>query len=87
MKATIISSIEELDSVKTKAVILSFRPSLEDIIALKEKHIKDIQISPGSAKTLNINARKLMGMFRMNLRIGCIKGTRRDCHGSIVYIE
>jgi len=87
MKATIISNMEELDSVKTKAVILSFRPSLEDIIVLKEKRIKDIQISPGSAKTLNIHARKLMDMFHMHLRVGCIKGTRKDCHGSIVYIE
>lgn len=87
MKFTILSNMEELDNVKTKGVVLPFRPSLEDIIKMKVKRIKVIQISAASEKSLNSNAKTLIGLFNMTLRIGSIKGIRKDRHGCVIDIN
>lgn len=77
----------ELANVKTKGVVLPFRPSLEDIIQMKIKRIKVIQISAASEKSLNSNAKTLIDLFGMTLRIGSIKGIRKDRHGCIIDIN
>lgn len=87
MKFTILANMSELDSVKTKGVVLPFRPSLEDIIKMKVSKIKVVQISPASEKSLNTNAKTLFDLFGMTLRIGSIKGIRKDRHGCVIDIN
>jgi len=87
MKFTVIASMAELDSVKTKGIVLSFRPSIEDIIAIYDKKIKAIQISPASEKSLNSNARRLVDLLHMTLRVGSVKGIRKDRHGCVIDIS
>ena len=86
MKFTVIASMEELDSVKTKGIVLSFRPSIEDIIAIHDQKIKVIQISPASEKSLNANARRLVELLHMTLQVGSVKGIRKDRHGCVIDI-
>ncbi len=79
--------MRELANVKTKGVVLPFRPSIEDIIQLKTKRIKVLQISAASEKSLNVNAKNLMALLGMTLRIGSIKGIRKDRHGCVIDID
>ena len=87
MKATIIGSMKELDRVKTKGVVLCFRPSIEDFVALKMKRIKLIQINPASEKSLSKSAKDLLGIFKIELRSGSMQGVRKDRDGVVINIE
>jgi hypothetical protein len=86
MKATIMSSIEDLAAVKTKAVILAFRPSMQDILSISAAGIKTIQINPSSAKSMSKSVTALLDQMKMTMKIANIQGIRRDKHGDVVEI-
>lgn len=87
MKATIIGSIADLDNVKTKAVVFSFRPSMGDILKTSAKGIKTIQINPASKKSLSKGVESLLEQMKMKMVVGSVQGIRRDKHGDVIDIE
>lgn len=88
MRATIINNIDELDSVKTKAVVFAFRPSMNHILRITAKpRIKVIQINPASEKSMASAARELLQQKKIICITGSIQGIRRDRQGSIVDVE
>lgn len=88
MRATIIKSIEELDAVKTNAVVFAFRPSMRDMLAITAKRrIKVIQINPGADRSLAVAVRELLAQKKILCLTGSIQGIRKDKHGNTIDIK
>ena len=88
MRATIINNISELDTVKTKAVVFAFRPSMNHILQITAKpRIKVIQIPPSSNKSLAVAAKELLLQKKILCLTGSIQGIRKDKQGNLVDIE
>jgi hypothetical protein len=86
MKATIISSIAELPTVKTKAVILGFRPSMSDILKISAAGIKTIQVNQSANKTLSKSFYTLAEQMKIKIQVANVQGIRRDKNGDVVEI-
>ena len=78
MKATIISSPDDIPSIKTEAVIVSFRPSFDDILAIADKKVKLIQINQATSNSLSKNSRALIASHGIKLQIGNIQGLKKE---------
>jgi deoxycytidylate deaminase len=78
MKAAIISNIDEIADIKTKAVVISFRPSFDDILQLIASGIKIIQINTAADNSLSKNSRNLLKHHGIELRVGNIQGLKKD---------
>jgi len=78
MKATIISNIDEIAGIKTKAVVISFRPSFDDILKLVASGVKVIQINHAANNSLSNNSRNLLSHHGIELRVGNIQGLKKD---------
>lgn len=78
MKATIVSSPDDIPSIKTEAVIVSFRPSFDDILAIVGKKVKLIQINQATNNSLSKNSRALIASHGIKLQIGNIQGLKKE---------
>ena len=78
MKATIVSSPDDIPSIKTEAVIISFRPSFDDILAIADKKVKLIQINQATSNSLSKNSRALIASHGIKLQIGNIQGLKKE---------
>ena len=78
MKATIISNPDDIPSIKTEAVIISFRPSFDDILAIADKKVKLIQINQATSNSLSKNSRALIASHGIKLQIGNIQGLKKE---------
>ena len=78
MKATIVSSPDDIPSIKTEAVIVSFRPSFDDILAIADKKVKLIQINQATNNSLSKNSRALIASHGIKLQIGNIQGLKKE---------
>ena len=78
MKATIISNPDDIPSIKTEAVIVSFRPSFDDILAIADKKVKLIQINQATSNSLSKNSRALIASHGIKLQIGNIQGLKKE---------
>lgn len=78
MKATIVSSPDDIPSIKTEAVIVSFRPSFDDILAIADKKVKLIQINQATSNSLSKNSRALIASHGIKLQIGNIQGLKKE---------
>ena len=78
MKATIISNPDDIPRIKTEAVIISFRPSFDDILAIAGKKVKLIQINQATSNSLSKNSRNLLNHHGIKLQIGNIQGLKKD---------
>ena len=78
MKATIVSSPDDIPSIKTEAVIISFRPSFDYILAIADKKVKLIQINQATSNSLSKNSRALIASHGIKLQIGNIQGLKKE---------
>ena len=78
MEATIISNIEDLSKVKTKAVVLSFRPNFVDILKISKQGIKVIQVNQATDNSLSKNARHYLEQLGIKLQVGNIQGIKKE---------
>lgn len=78
MKATIVSSPDDIPSIKTEAVIVTFRPSFDDILAIAGKKVKLIQINQATSNSLSKNSRALIASHGIKLQIGNIQGLKKE---------
>ena len=78
MKATIISNPDDIPRIKTEAVIISFRPSFDDILAIADKKVKLIQINQATSNSLSKNSRALIASHGIKLQIGNIQGLKKE---------
>ena len=78
MKATIISNPDDIPSIKTEAVIVSFRPSFDDILAIADKKVKLIQINQATNNSLSKNSRAIIASHGIKLQIGNIQGLKKE---------
>ena len=78
MKATIISNPDDIPRIKTEAVIISFRPSFDDILAIASKKVKLIQINQATSNSLSKNSRALIASHGIKLQIGNIQGLKKE---------
>ena len=78
MKAAIVSSPDDIPSIKTEAVIVSFRPSFDDILAIADKKVKLIQINQATSNSLSKNSRALIASHGIKLQIGNIQGLKKE---------
>jgi len=87
MKATIISSITDLAAVKTKAVVLTFRPSVKDLLEIAKTGIKTIQVPHSAYKTLSKSTAILLEQMKIKMQVANVQGIRRDKNGDVIEIE
>jgi hypothetical protein len=78
MKATIISNPDDIPKIKTEAVIISFRPSFDDILAIADKKVKLIQINQATSNSLSKNSRNILNYHGIKLQIGNIQGLKKE---------
>lgn len=78
MKATVISNPDDIPKIKTEAVIISFRPSFDDILAIANKKPKLIQINQATNNSLSNNSRNLISNYGIKLQIGNIQGLKKE---------
>ena len=78
MKATIISNPDDIPKIKTEAVIISFRPSFDDILKLIASEVKIIQINTAANNSLSKNSRNLLDHHKIELRVGNIQGLKKE---------
>lgn len=78
MKATIVSNSDDISKIKTDAVIISFRPSFDDILAIAGKGVKLIQINQATNNSLSKNSRNLLAHHNIKLQIGNIQGLKKE---------
>ena len=78
MKATIVSNSDDISKIKTDAVIISFRPSFDDILAIADKKVKLIQINQATSNSLSKNSRAIIASHGIKLQIGNIQGLKKE---------
>ena len=69
MKATIISTPSDIPKIKTEAVIVSFRPSFNDVLAIANKKVKVIEVKNDTNNSLSDNSRNMIYNFGIVRRV------------------
>jgi hypothetical protein len=78
MKAMIISTPSDIPKIKTEAVIVSFRPSFNDVLAIANKKVKVIQVNNATNNSLSDNSRNIISNYGIELRVGNIQGLKKE---------
>ena len=78
MKATIISTPSDIPKINTEAVIGSFRPSFNDVLAIANKKVKVIQVNNATNNSLSDNSRNIISNYGIELRVGNIQGLKKE---------
>ena len=91
MKAVMLRKKTEIDNLpkKTEAVHFIYRPSVLDILNLKERchGLKKISIPPGIRKTLPRFANEMLAKMEVEIVEQSHHGWRSDKHGNEVDID